>query len=482
MSERNIRRVVGGVSACAIAAGLAVSFGTGVASAAPDSVAWKDGGSNFERTVSNVTPSEGDTITISTKFMRTGAVEYIYRVTDQHPTCLTYVEDSAKVDGSPRAIDSTGVDYAQVKGTVIEWPVYPNINPKSRTFSFDYKVGAGCDRGVALQTGMSYNGSLGEGKYPGKGPAFTVQVNNSTTALDTVPSGVQVGQTVPLKATVIGGALGNTVEFYDGGTKIGEGALDATGAATFNWKPTSKGTHNLSAKFVATSKANESTSAAQSVGVSQADALSTTTLATVSGAQVGTSTTLKATVSPAGAGGTVTFTIDGKPTVVAVGANGEATYAWTPETSGSQTITAAFSGRSGVSTSTTSTTVTVAEAPASNTASTTDLTVGSAQVGKSTAVSAQIDPANAGGTVTFKDGDTVIGTVAVDGSGVARIDWTPSAAGQRTITAEFSGAGTVNGSADSATLQVAEAGTPGDGGNGGGSGSLGSLGGFGSSS
>ena len=475
MSESNIRRVVGGVSAFAIAAGLAVSFGTGVAGAAPGSVSWADGGSNFERTVSNVTPSEGETITVSTKFMRNKIpVEWLHAVKDFHPTCMTYVDGSAKVDGSAQGVQSKGTDFVRVTGN---WDVYPNINPKSRTFSFDYKVGADCVRNAALNTGMDYSGTLGDGGYSTKGPAVTVQMNNSTTALDTVPSGVQVGQSVPLKATVTGGADGNIVQFFDGATKIGEGALNA-GVATSNWTPTSKGAHNLSAKFVATTKANESTSATQLVGVSVADALSTTTLDPIAGAQVGTSTTLKATISPAGAGGTVTFTIAGKPTQVAVDGNGQAIYIWTPATSGNQTITAAFSGRSGVSGSTTTATVIVADAPASNTESTTLLSVNDSQVGKATTVTAQITPANAGGTVTFKDGDTVIGTATVDATGVARINWTPSTVGQRTITAEFSGVGTVNGSADSSTVQVAEAGTPGDGGNGGGTGSLGSLGGF----
>ncbi|MCJ0905307.1 Ig-like domain-containing protein [Rhodococcus sp. ARC_M6] len=475
MSERNIRRVVGGVSAFAIAAGLAVSFGTGVAGAAPVSVSWTDGGSDFERTVSNVTPSEGDIVTTSMKFMRNKIpVEWLQAVKDFHPACLTYVDGSANVNGSALGLQSSGADFVRVTGN---WDVYPNINPKSRTFSFSYKVGADCDRDVAMKTWTDYSGSLGSGSYPDHGTTITVQKNNTTAALDTVAPGVQVGQTVPLKATVTGGVAGNIVEFYDGAGKIGQGALDSAGLATFNWIPNSKGTHNLSVKFVATTKANAATSATQSVGVAQADAPSTTTLASISGAQVGASTTLKATVSPAGAGGTVTFTIAGKPTQVAVDGNGQAIYTWTPATSGSQTITADFSGRSGVSGSTTTTTVTVADAPVSNTQSATLLSVTDGQVGKSTTVSAQITPANAGGTVTFKDGDTVIGTATVDGSGVATFNWTPATAGQRTITAEFSGAGTVNGSADSYTVQIAEAGTPG-GGNGGGSGSLGSLGGF----
>lgn len=70
----------------------------------------------------------------------------------------------------------------------------------------------------------------------------------------------------------------------------------------------------------------------------------------------------------------------------------------------------------------------------------------------------------------------------MDSAGVASLAWTPAIAGQRTVTAEFSGVGTVNGSADSTAVQVADAETPGGGDVGGaggtdsGAGGLGSLG------
>ena len=88
------------------------------------------------------------------------------------------------------------------------------------------------------------------------------------------------------------------------------------------------------------------TSAALIVNVSQADAQSSTTLAPISGAQVGKSTNLKATVSASGTGGTVTFKVGG--TVLAsvpVAGNGEATYAWVPTVAGAQTVEAVFAGQ-----------------------------------------------------------------------------------------------------------------------------------------
>jgi hypothetical protein len=72
--------------------------------------------------------------------------------------------------------------------------------------------------------------------------------------------------------------------------------------------------------------------------------------------------------------------------------------------------------------------------------------------------------------VTFKDGDTVLGTATVGADGTATYQWTPNAAGARTITADYSGHGTTNASTTTAQVTVADAGSNPDGG-----GSLGSL-------
>ncbi|MDI9917016.1 Ig-like domain-containing protein [Rhodococcus sp. IEGM 1379] len=85
-----------------------------------------------------------------------------------------------------------------------------------------------------------------------------------------------------------------------------------------------------------------------------------------------------------------------------------------------------------------------------------------------------MNPGNAGGNVTFKDGDTVIGTAKVDANGNASLNWTPTVAGQRTVTAEFSGNGNVAASNESISVQVVPAAN--GGGTGSSTGSLGSLG------
>jgi hypothetical protein len=114
-----------------------------------------------------------------------------------------------------------------------------------------------------------------------------------------------------------------------------------------------------------------------------------------------------------------------------------------------------------------------------NTVSTTTVTpVAGATVGKATALTAKVNPAGAGGTVKFKDGDSTIGTAQVGADGTATLQWTPATAGERTVTADYSGVGTVSASSGYATVTVA----PGSGDGTGGTGSLDSLlGGFGSS-
>ncbi|WP_070378838.1 Ig-like domain-containing protein [Rhodococcus sp. WMMA185] len=471
MFDKNIRRVIGGISAVAVTAGLAVTVGAGTASAASETITWTNSNTKFTRTISDVNPSEGDIITSKTKLERSAALEYIYRVWDYHPPCLTV--ESAKVDGKSQKLESWGDDWAKVEGS---WVVQPLIGTKSRTFEFSYRVGADCDRNTLLTTGVKYEGSLihRDQIFKDKGPHINVRMNSTSTDL-AAPTDMQLGESTLLAATVTGGAQGDSVEFYDGNAKIGAAQLGSDLVATINWTASTTGNHSLSARFLATSKAEGSQSPVKNVSVSQTDIVSTTGLAPVVGAQVGQSTVLRATVSPTGPGGTVEFK-DGGTTLgnVPVDDNGAATYTWVPSTSGDHSVTATFSGRAGVTGSTTSAIVNVAEAPAGNVDSTTALTIdGAPTVGVEQTITAQVNPSDAGGTVTFKVGDSVLGDRPVGPNGIATIQWTPERNGEHSITAEYSGAGNVNASTDQEIVNVGGA-DPGDGGNGS-SGSIGNI-------
>ncbi|WP_430335111.1 Ig-like domain-containing protein [Rhodococcus sp. ACT016] len=430
MSDRSVRRIVGGVGAVAVAAGFVVAAGMGAASAAPGSLTWDDGNSRFTRTVSNTTPNEGDIVTVSTKFERTGGVvEWLQAVKDLHPTCFTYVSgNTSNPDVKP--------DYVRVAGN---WPVYPNISPKSQTFEFSYRVGADCERGVPLMTTMHYSGSLGDGTYQNKGPTITVSKNTSSTSLAAV-SGAQVGKPVTLSATVTGAAQGDSVDFYDGTTKLGSGALDGSGVATFSWTPSAAGARSLQAKYLGSARANASDSVVQSVTVSVPDVVTSTTVQAPATAQTGTAVTLTATVSPANASGTVQFRDGGvnigSPMQVA---NGVASLQYTFTTAGGHDITAVYSGAPGFAGSTASQAQTVTVS-VPDVATTTTLQVpATADLGTVAVFTATVSPANASGTVQFKDGADDIGSPVAVSNGKAQLSHTFTVAGNHSISAVFTG-------------------------------------------
>ncbi|MGO4204231.1 Ig-like domain-containing protein [Rhodococcus sp. TAF43] len=439
MSDRRTRRrmAVAVGAAAAVAAGFAVTAGAGAASAAPGSVTWQDGDSKFTRTISDVNPKEGDIVTSKTTFQRTaGVVEYIYAVKDLHPTCLTYVEGSAKVDGSPRGLESKGADFARIEGSSIEWPVRALVNPNTRTFEFSYRVGADCARETPLMTTMHYGGSLGSGTYADKGPTVAVAKNATSTSLAAV-SGVQVGQSVTLSATVSGAVAGDSVDFYDGATKVGTGVLNASGGATFAWMPSSAGAHSLQAKFAGTAKAKASESAPQSVSVSVATSM---TVSAPASALTGSAVTLTATVTPSNAQGSVQFrdgsTNIGVPVVVS---NGTATLQHTFDTAGNHSIAADFIAGTGFVNSSAPAQAVSVSVPDAATATT--LTVPStADTGAQVTLSADVAPNPGGGTVQFKDNGADIGAPVAVSNGKADLPYTFSEAGQHSITAVFSGA------------------------------------------
>ncbi|MGW6379590.1 Ig-like domain-containing protein [Rhodococcus sp. NPDC055112] len=479
MAHRATTRTVAAGAATTLALGALTIFGTGIAAAAPDSVSWDiwNGTTLFTRTVSNSTPAVGETITVSNKLARNdGYTERIFWVKDFHDSCLTYVPGSAKLT------DNAGThpvepyfeitpDFVAGDFMATSYQVTTSQTDPA-TLSAQYKVGADCDLGTALGSGMAYSGSRTPSDFSTKGPSITVTKANTTTTLNPV-TGAKVGTATTLTATVTGAATGNTVEFYDGTTKIGQNALGANGKATYQWTSTTAGQHTLTAKFPSTNTANTSQSAPQTVQVTAApaDVASTITLDPLTGATTDTENTLKAKVTPAAAGGTIEFK-DGNTVIntAQVEADGTAAIIWNPDTDGQHTITAIFSGRNGVLGSTTTQQVTVA--PVGSTASTTTLTpITGAKVGTAITLKAKVTPAAAGGTIEFKDGNTVLGTAQVSANGEATHQWTPTAAEQRTITATFSGRNGVTGSTTTQQVTVAPAGN-----NGSSTGSLGSLG------
>lgn len=166
--------------------------------------------------------------------------------------------------------------------------------------------------------------------------------------------------------------------------------------------------------------------------------VSTTTLESDLNPSVfGQAVTFTATVT-AGATGNVTFR-NGETSLgtMALGPEGIAQLTTSSLTAGVHSITAAYEGDSAYGPSTSSemaqivdqagTTVTLAAAP------------NPSLMGQEVTFTATVTPDDAGGTVTFKEGTTTLGTVPVDGSGVATFTTTALGIGSHAITAAYEG-------------------------------------------
>ncbi|AYF72871.1 Ig-like domain repeat protein [Nocardia yunnanensis] len=250
MVDSRIQRAAGSVAALAVTAGFAAVMMPGTAAAASGTVTWGDGNSKFTRTVSNTNPVAGDTVTVTTKFERTGIpVEYIYSIKDLHPACLTPVAGSGKMGGDQVSIDTSDPGAVSASFGITKYPVYPNISPKSQTFEVKYTVGVNCARDTPLATSMDYSGSLGSGNYTDKGPAITVSSDAVSTTTLTDVSNVQVGNAVTLEAAVSPAAAGGTIHFTAGDNVLGDIPVNANGKATIVWTPGAAGTYTIGATF-----------------------------------------------------------------------------------------------------------------------------------------------------------------------------------------------------------------------------------------
>jgi hypothetical protein len=241
-----------------------------------------------------------------------------------------------------------------------------------------------------------------------------------------------------------------TVTFLDGSTTIGTGTLAVVGGfdqATFSTSTLSAGSHSIAASYGGDAVFGTSSgSTTQTV-----NALGTAT--SVSGspnpANVGQAVTFTAIITTTFAGtptGTVTF-VDGNTTIgtgtlAVVGGVDQATFTTSTLSSGSHTITANYGGDSFFGPSSGSTGQ-VVKAPSSTTVSGLPNPINVGQQVTFTAVVSSTSPGTPSGTVTFMDGSTTLGTVAlavVGGSDQATFTTTsPLAIGSHTITASYSG-------------------------------------------
>ncbi|WP_342730798.1 Ig-like domain repeat protein [Bradyrhizobium sp. B117] len=281
---------------------------------------------------------------------------------------------------------------------------------------------------------------------------YQITIDKASPTLSVSPSASSVTYTnaLTLTATLSGtSAPTGTVTFYDGGTSIGTATVSgATASLTVN--TLSVGTHAIAATYNGDSNNNTATggTTATVIQVTPVIAVNASSTSSNNGASVALVATVTGASSPTG---TVTFyegstqlgtaTLSGPTAILMLGS-------FPP---GSHTFTATYNGDiNNVSVTSTSATLSAAKATTMLSVASSTMTPATAQSVTLTAtLSGAISPT---GTVTFKDGATILGTATV--SGTTAIFATPALAkGSHAITAVYGGDGN-NASATSSAITL----------------------------
>lgn len=325
--------------------------------------------------------------------------------------------------------------------------------------------------------------SLNEPGFSAASDTVSHTVNKASTATSNVtrpsdPSSTGFGTPVTFKATVSVVSPGQatasdldalSVTFKDtfGGvtTNLGTVSVNAAGEAFFTTTATqlAVGTHSIKASLETNAKFNVSTSPA-GLGHTVTKAASTTDLTTDDASSFfGQEVTFTATVSPA-ATGTVTFTSTVGSTTTTLGSvtltGSVAVFKTTNLSVNSHTIKATYNGNANLAASNDTVAQTVVKANTTTvlTSATANPTVYGQPITFTATVTGDSPSTKkpTSGTVTFKDGATVLGTTNVNASGIATFTTTAAAplsvGTHSTLTATYNGNATFNASPTSAAL------------------------------
>jgi hypothetical protein len=259
------------------------------------------------------------------------------------------------------------------------------------------------------------------------------------------PSGFNqpVTFTATLQLTSSGTPTG-TVTFFDGSTSIGTGAV-SNNSAQLTISGLSLGAHSITAAYGGDANFSGSTSSALSQVVTSAPTTTTVT-SNSNPSTFGFNVTFTVNVTPQFGGtpnGLVTL-FDGSTSlgnVSLTNQNGQnfALFTLSALTAGSHSITATYSGNSFFSVSTSAALTQIVNLPATSTVLASN--VNPAAYGQTLSLVATVQPpgnGNATGTVTFFDGSTSLGTVAVSNN-LAQLSVPTLSVGSHSLTAQYSG-------------------------------------------
>jgi len=276
-----------------------------------------------------------------------------------------------------------------------------------------------------------------------------VNLASTTTTLASSSATANVGTTLTFTATVAstnGPMPTGTVSFTDGATTLGSGTLNASGVATLVLSTLTPGAHNIVATFPGD---NDSATSASAKLVETIAQIPTTTalVSDINPSSAGAAIHLTATVAMATGAtadgpitGSVTFS-DGGITLgtAVVNASGVATLAVSTLSAATHALTASFGGNTNYAASsspalseqiqTTATTTTLSTpTPASLAGKPLTFTI---TVTSSTGIPT--------GSVTIRNGSTVLGTAPLNAQGVATFTLSTLPIGTQTLTATYTG-------------------------------------------
>jgi parallel beta-helix repeat protein len=271
--------------------------------------------------------------------------------------------------------------------------------------------------------------------------------------LTVTPNPAPGQSTVTLTAPVTGNCNTptGTIVFLDGTTVLGSAPLSGAAVPTFSTSFLFVGTHNLTATYAGDFNFDNSVSNTITEVITGPPTTTILNSLSPNPAQPLQPVTMIATVSSAYTvpSGTVTFMAGGAVLASAtVGANGVASGVATSLHAGTYLVTAVYGGSTEYAAST-SNALTLAVL-AGNTTTSLSAAPKPAAPGQSIILAAQVSGALSGipltGTVTFKEGATILGTANVGTNGLASFSIATLLTGTHSITSTYGGSSDYNGS------------------------------------
>ncbi len=280
----------------------------------------------------------------------------------------------------------------------------------------------------------AYGGSANFGASTSPSITQTVNPAATTTVVTSNSNPSAFGASVTFTATVSASTATGTVTFRDGATVLGTGNLSG-GTATFSTAALAVGPHVITAAYGGNANFAASTSADITQNVSNA-ATTTVVTSNPNPSTYGASVVFTATVTPSTATGTVTFRDGATDIGIGTLSGGTATFATASLGGGVHSIRAVYSGDTSYIASTSSPLAQEVDPAATTTVVTSSLNPST--YGASVTLTSTVTPSTATGTVTFKDGATVLGTGSLSG-GTATFSTAALAVGPHSITAAYGG-------------------------------------------